>query len=94
MQTGNRIANFFGGGTMIVNHQSYEILDLVAPGDGVTSCVMGGWYESWGGTSMATPLVSGLAALIIERHPNRRNCFTCAESRAFGHTPPDRGLLR
>ena len=54
---------------MVVDHQSYVIPDLVAPGNKVTSCVMGGRYESWSGTSMATPVVSGLAALIIERYP-------------------------
>ena len=63
------VASFSGGGTMVVDHQSYAIPDLVAPGDKVTSCVMGGGYESWSGTSMATAVVSGLAALIIERYP-------------------------
>ena len=65
----NRVAGFSGGGTMVVDQQSYVIPDLVAPGNKVMSCVMGGRYESWSGTSMATPVVSGLAALIIERYP-------------------------
>ena len=64
-----KVANFSGGGSMVVESQSYPIPDLVAPGEEVTSCVMGSGYESWNGTSMATPIVSGLAALILERHP-------------------------
>jgi subtilisin family serine protease len=30
---------------------------------------MGGGYEDWAGTSMATPIVTGIAALTLERHP-------------------------
>ena len=55
---------------MVPNSQSYDVPDLVAPGADVTSCVMGGGYEAWNGTSMATPLVSGVAALIVEKFPN------------------------
>jgi subtilisin family serine protease len=65
----DKVANFSSSATMTTNNQSYTVPDLVAPGEAVTSCVMGGGYESWNGTSMATPVVSGLAALIIERYP-------------------------
>jgi len=38
-------------------------IEIVAPGDGITSAVPGG-YATWSGTSMATPLVTGTAALL------------------------------
>ncbi|WP_425074781.1 S8 family peptidase [Sagittula sp. S175] len=63
------VASFSGGGAMVADAQSYDVPDLVGPGKGVTSCVMGGGYEAWNGSSMATPIVSGVAALILERHP-------------------------
>lgn len=64
------VASFSSSGTFTVNNRVYSIPDLVAPGEGVTSCVMTGGYESWNGTSMATPVVSGIAALILEKHPD------------------------
>lgn len=62
------VASFSGSGTYTVDHQTYRVPDLVAPGQSVTSSVQGGGYERWGGTSMATPIVSGVAALIVQRH--------------------------
>ena len=44
--------------------------DGYAPGDDVYSSVMGGGYEAWDGTSMATPIVSGVAALVLEKYPD------------------------
>lgn len=37
---------------------------LAAPGENIVSCVPYGGYAAWSGTSMATPLVSGVAALV------------------------------
>ena len=44
--------------------------DILAPGVGISSTKMGGGYISYNGTSMATPHVSGAAALILELHPD------------------------
>jgi len=42
--------------------------DVVAPGDSIQSPFPGGGYGTQSGTSMATPHVSGVAALVIQRY--------------------------
>lgn len=47
-------------------------IDLVAPGVQVLSSVMGGSHDSWDGTSMASPQVAGVAALLRSQGLGRR----------------------
>jgi serine protease AprX len=58
--------------------------EIMAPGSGIVStlapgsvfttlcpaCIVGGQYIRAGGTSMAAPVVSGVAALMVQRHPD------------------------
>ncbi|WP_082489445.1 S8 family peptidase [Pedobacter sp. Leaf176] len=50
------------------NYGKYTV-DVFAPGFLINSTVPGNKYEALDGTSMASPVVSGLAALILSYHP-------------------------
>lgn len=47
--------------------------DLVAPGTDIMSCDVGNAYIAKSGTSMATPIVSGAAALAFQAYPGMSN---------------------
>ena len=66
---GARIHNYSGRGPtrrMILKP------DIVAPGSDIISCSPSG-YTSRSGTSMATPIVSGAAAMLLSKYPDKSN---------------------
>lgn len=48
----------------------YGAVDIAAPGIDIISTIVGGNYAKWRGTSMATPIVSGVAAMVKMLYPN------------------------
>lgn len=59
-RSGLRLADFSNRGSWI---------NLAAPGDRITSALPGGGYGTWSGTSMAAPMVAGVAALLRAQQP-------------------------
>lgn len=51
-------------------------VDVCAPGVAVVSCLPPNNFAAWDGTSMATPHVAGLAALILAHHPDFRTTYS------------------
>jgi subtilisin family serine protease len=47
----------------------HDSVDLAAPGVDITSSVPGDSWETWDGTSMAAPHVSGVAGLVLAHNP-------------------------
>ncbi len=63
------IASFSSRGPAVYQGETYVKPDLAAPGVGVRSSVPGGGYSFYSGTSMSSPHVAGLIALLWSAHP-------------------------
>lgn len=69
MDVNGRIPTFSGSG-MFTRTDRPEVPYLVAPGVDVISAKPKGGYQSMDGTSMATPHIAGLAALLFQAKPS------------------------
>ena len=71
---GRKISNYSGRGP---TKECIQKPDVVAPGSNIISCdsrlIKGTGYTSRSGTSMATPIVSGAIALLLEKYPSMTN---------------------
>lgn len=60
-------SNFSNYDVNLYNTVEYEVY---APGEDIMSTIPGNQYAAWDGTSMAAPIISGMAALLREQWPD------------------------
>ncbi|MEX0649784.1 MAG: S8 family serine peptidase [Candidatus Andersenbacteria bacterium] len=92
---GGGAATSYGVDDTFASFSNYgNVVDLGAPGVNILSTWKGGGYNTISGTSMATPHVTGSAALYIAAHPGSTwaqvhdGLKAIGELTGFGHTDP------
>lgn len=88
-------ATSYGPDDTFASFSNYgSVVDIAAPGVSIYSTWKGGTYNTISGTSMATPHVSGAAALYIAAHPGalwtavRDGLRAVGEALGSGHSDP------
>lgn len=92
---GTGAATSYGADDTFAQFSNYgSVVDIAAPGVNIKSTWKGGGYKIISGTSMATPHVTGAAALYIATHPGatwlnvRDGLVALGEGLGVGHTDP------
>jgi subtilisin family serine protease len=65
-------SSWHGSDSLVASFSNWGrgVVDLFAPGDDIRSTVPGGGFKNESGTSMASPVVAGVAALVMSYFPN------------------------
>lgn len=94
----DQVAGFSARGPVQVDGSGRRKPDLVAPGVGIRSAVLGNGYGLASGTSMAGPHVAGVVALLmsadpsLKRDPERVEAILSASARRIGSTQTCGGI--
>lgn len=69
-------------------------IEIAAPGDSVYSCITGGDYATFSGTSMAAPVVTGVASLVWSVNPSFTGAqvkeIVCSSTKDVAAADPDK----